>query len=51
MVSARNPRGMMNVTMKQRWSLVRDAYTTLRYDEAFRKGLCEYGLIRGQKSG
>lgn len=49
MVSARNPRGMMNVTMKQRWTLVRDAYTTLRYDEAFRKGLCQYGLIRGQK--
>jgi MPBQ/MSBQ methyltransferase len=51
MVSARNPSGMMNITMKQRWSLVRDAYTTLRYDDAFRKGLCEYGLIRGQKSG
>jgi MPBQ/MSBQ methyltransferase len=50
MVATRNPRGMMNVSMQQRWSLVRDAYTTLRYDEAFRKGLCEYGMIRGQKA-
>lgn len=50
-VSARNPSGMMNVTMKQRWGLVRDAYTILRYDEAFRTGLCDYGLIRGQKKG
>ncbi len=50
-VSASNPAGMMNVTMKQRWNLVRDAYTTMRYDEAFRKGLCQYGLIRAQKAG
>ena len=45
----RNPRKLMTISMKQRWGLVRDAYTILRYDEAFRKGLCEYGLIRGQK--
>lgn len=51
MVSARNPSGMMKINMSQRWNLVRDAYTTLRYDEAFRKGLCQYGLIRGQKEG
>lgn len=49
-VSARNPTGMLNIPMKRRWGLVRDAYTTLRFDEAFRKGLCEYGLIRGQKT-
>jgi MPBQ/MSBQ methyltransferase len=48
-VAMRNPRRLINISMKQRWSLVRDAYTILRYDEAFRKGLCEYGLIRGQK--
>lgn len=48
-VALRNPRGITNITMQQRWRLVRDAYTILRYDEAFQKGLCEYGLIRGQK--
>lgn len=49
-VAVRDPRRITNITMQQRWRLVRDAYTILRYDEAFRKGLCEYGLIRGQKT-
>lgn len=50
-VAMRDPRGIIHITMKQRWRLVRDAYTILRYDEAFRKGLCEYGMIRGRKAG
>lgn len=48
--SASNPGRIMNISMKRRWGLMRDAYTTLRFDEAFRKGLCEYGLIRAQKA-
>jgi len=31
------------------WRNLRDAYTILRYDSAFRKGLCQYGLFRAQK--
>jgi MPBQ/MSBQ methyltransferase len=31
------------------WRNARDAYTILRFDSAFRKGLCQYGLFRGQK--
>jgi MPBQ/MSBQ methyltransferase len=31
------------------WRNTRDAYTILRFDSAFRKGLCQYGLFRGQK--
>lgn len=31
------------------WNNTRDAYTILRFDSAFRKGLCQYGLFRGQK--
>ena len=44
-----NPGKMLNITMKQRWGLMRDAYTTLRYGEAFRSGLCQYGVIRVRK--
>ena len=47
----RDPRGIISFNAKNAWIMVRDAYTVLRYDEAFRTGLCEYGLIRGQKSG
>lgn len=47
----RNPSGIIKISMNQRWGLVRDAYTILRYDEAFRNGLCEYGMIRGRKAG
>jgi MPBQ/MSBQ methyltransferase len=50
-VAMRNPRGILHITMEQRWRLVRDAYTILRYDDAFRTGLCEYGMIRGRKAG
>jgi MPBQ/MSBQ methyltransferase len=31
------------------WKNTRDAYTILRFDAAFRKGLLKYGLYRGQK--
>lgn len=44
-----DPRGIISINLKRNWIMLRDAYTVLRYDEAFRKGLCEYGLIRGQK--
>lgn len=47
----RDPRGLISFDPKKAWTRVRDAYTVLRYDEAFRTGLCEYGLIRGQKKG
>jgi MPBQ/MSBQ methyltransferase len=47
----RDPRGLISFDPKIAWTRVRDAYTVLRYDEAFRTGLCEYGLIRGQKGG
>lgn len=46
-----DPRGIISLDPKRTWNRLRDAYTVLRYDEAFRKGLCEYGLIRGQKGG
>jgi MPBQ/MSBQ methyltransferase len=45
----RDPRALISFNPKQTWGMLRDAYTVLRYDEAFRTGLCEYGLIRGQK--
>jgi len=48
--AVRDPRRIINISMAQRWSLVRDAYTILRYDTAFRSGLCQYGLFRGRKS-
>jgi MPBQ/MSBQ methyltransferase len=44
-----DPRGLISFNPEIAWARVRDAYTVLRYDEAFRTGLCEYGLIRGQK--
>jgi MPBQ/MSBQ methyltransferase len=50
LVAARNPDRIMNISMRQRWGLIRDAYTILRYEQAFRSGLCEYGMIRGQKA-
>jgi MPBQ/MSBQ methyltransferase len=50
-VSARTPRRIINISMRQRWGLVRDAYTIFQYDVAFRKGLCQYGLFRGRKPG
>jgi len=49
--AVRNPSRITKISMNQRWGLVRDAYTILRYDEAFRNGLCEYGMIRGRKVG
>lgn len=46
----RNPRPMLRMSMQQRWRLTRDAYTMLRYNAAFQSGLCQYGMIRGQKA-
>lgn len=48
--AVRDPRAIINISMAQRWSLVRDAYTIFQYDAAFRTGLCQYGLIRGKKA-
>lgn len=46
----RNIHKMLNISMAVRWRLVRDGYTILRYDSAFRTGLCQYGMLRGQKA-
>ena len=48
-VALRDPRGMIQAMPYQIWRLIRDAYTILRYDAAFRSGLCQYGLLRGRK--
>jgi MPBQ/MSBQ methyltransferase len=48
LVALRDRRGLI-WTDNVWWSNLRDAYTILRYDSAFRKGLCQYGLFRGQK--
>lgn len=48
-VALRDPRGMIQAMPYQIWRLVRDAHTILRYDAAFRTGLCQYGLLRGRK--
>ena len=45
----KDPRGFITFNPKKQWIMLRDAYTVLRYDEAFRTGLCEYGLMRGMK--
>ena len=45
----RDPRGLITFNPKIASTRVRDAYTVLHSDEAFRTGWCEYGLIRGQK--
>lgn len=46
----RKPIGLLRAIPFQVWGLLRDAYTLLRLDAAFRYGLCQYGLIRGQKA-
>ncbi|MCX7366006.1 MAG: methyltransferase domain-containing protein [Alphaproteobacteria bacterium] len=46
----RNSHKMLSAGPKVHWRLVRDAYTMLRYDSAFRSGLCRYGMLRGQKA-
>lgn len=48
LVALRDGRGLV-WTDNVWWMNLRDAYTILRYDSAFRKGLCQYGLFRGQK--
>jgi MPBQ/MSBQ methyltransferase len=44
-----NPGRLLRTRVTRYWGIVRDAYTLLRFDSAFRKGLCEYGVIRGRK--
>jgi len=48
LVALRDTRGLI-WNSKVWWKNVRDAYTILRFDSAFRKRLCQYGLFRGQK--
>ena len=48
LVALRDARGLI-WTDKIWWTNARDAYTILRFDSAFRNGLCQYGLFRGQK--
>jgi MPBQ/MSBQ methyltransferase len=45
----RDPRGLMSLNVRQLWGATRDAYTILRFGAGFRSGLCQYGLIRGEK--
>lgn len=45
----RNPKGLFKARLRQQWEHIRDAYMLLRYDNAFGTGLCQYGMIRGQK--
>jgi MPBQ/MSBQ methyltransferase len=51
LVPLANPGRLIRTRVTRYWSIVRDAYTLLRFDTAFRKGLCEYGVIRGRKPG
>lgn len=48
LVALRDRRGLV-WTGNTWWKNTRDAYTILRFDSAFRKGLCQYGLFRGWK--
>jgi len=48
LVALRDRRGLV-WTGNTWWMNGRDAYTILRFDSAFRKGLCQYGLFRGCK--
>lgn len=50
LVALRDRRGLV-WSNKTWWMNARDAYTILRFDSAFRKGLCQYGLFRGRKPG
>lgn len=49
LVALSDVRGLPWAAPKLWWSNTRDAYTILRFDSAFRKGLCRYGLFRGRK--
>jgi MPBQ/MSBQ methyltransferase len=51
LVALRDGRGLASNNAKLLWSHIRDAYTILLFDSAFRKGICEYGLFRGRKPG
>lgn len=51
LVALRDVRGLGWITPKVWWLNVRDAYTIIRLDSAFRKGLCEYGVFQGCKAG
>jgi MPBQ/MSBQ methyltransferase len=45
----RDPRGVAQSDLTLLWSRFRSAYTLLRFDGAFRKGLCHYGMFYGRK--
>ena len=49
LVALRDGRGLLRIGLRRSWASIRDAYTIMRYDSAFRKGLCVYGLFRGHK--
>ena len=49
LVALRDMRGLLGTGPKIWWLNIRDAYTILRFDTAFRKGLCVYGMFRGEK--
>jgi hypothetical protein len=46
----RKPRELVRAEPIRFWKLVREAYTFLRLEAAFRKGLCQCGLIYGLKN-
>jgi MPBQ/MSBQ methyltransferase len=49
LVALRDVRGLASTSLKLSWSHIRDAYTIMLFDSAFRKGLCEYGLFQARK--
>jgi MPBQ/MSBQ methyltransferase len=49
LVALRDGRGLLRTDPRRYWGNIRDAYTILQYDSAFRKRLCVYGLFRGRK--
>ncbi len=51
LVALLDVRGLAGTSLTLAHAHIRDAYTILRYDLAFRKGLLKYGLFRGQKPG
>jgi len=44
-----DPRKILKATLTQPWAQLRDVHMLLRFGDAFRNGLCEYGVISGRK--
>lgn len=44
-----NPLNVIKTTLKRPWAQFRDVHMLLRFEDAFRNGLCEYGVICGRK--